>query len=156
MGDVAAHTLILEVRVPEWVPTHAQRDEESPEFRHARERLIADGHTNCWGCALAGRKVPADEAHHYGIEWCEANDADMNRVLAFLELMDPYGYAATMRGQPLESADDIRNLLMLCIPCHRGAPLQPSDAAAQPGQYESGGIHFAPFPVWIADRLRRA
>ena len=154
MADVEAHTLLLHVAVPEWVPTHAERDEASPEFRHARETLIADGHTTCWGCALAGRRVPAAEAHHFGAEWCEWNAADPDRVLAFLESIDPYGYAAKMKGQPLTGPDDIRNLLMLCVGCHRGAPRQPADRAAEPGGYEGGGLHYQPFPTWLAERFR--
>ena len=156
MSEVPAHTLLLHVAVPEWVPTHAERDEASPEFRHARETLIADGHTACWGCAIAGRKVPAAEAHHFGVEWCEWNAADPDLVLAFLELIDPYGYAAKMKGQPLTGVDDIRNLLMLCVGCHRGAPRQPADKAVEPGGYEGGGIHCQSWPMWLAERLRKS
>ncbi len=150
-----AHTLTLEVRIPEWVPTHHERDEASPEFRHSRDRILADGHTGCWGCALAGRKVPGVEAHHFGVEWCEAEAANWDAVLAFCEAIDPYGYGAKMRGQPLVGADDIRNLMMLCVPCHRGAPRQPTDKAAEPTGYEGGGLHYQPWPTWLAERLRK-
>lgn len=158
MGDVPAHTLLLHVAVPEWVPTHAERDEASPEFRHARERIFADGHADCWGCALAGQKRPADEAHHFGAEWCEWDGADPLRVLAFVELLDPYGYAVKMKGQPLTGADDIRNLLILCTRCHRGAPKVPDDKTTQPGPLaylDEGGLHYLPFPIWLAARLRK-
>lgn len=153
-ADVKAHTLEMTVRVPEWVPEHAQR-KESVTFERNRERLLADGHGYCWGCWLAGLHVTEDLQAHHLSEWSEWDDADPAAVLLLCRWLDPYGYAKAMGDAPIESPDDIRALLFLCQPCHTGAPRQPDDPAAEPGSYESGGLHYAPFPVWVAERLRR-
>ena len=152
-GEVQAHTLEIGVKVPEWVPTHADRT-ESALFHQNRQRLIEEGHGYCWGCKLAGRHVTDNLQLHHLSEWAEWDDADPDKVLELAKWLDPYGYAAKDAQTPVESPDDLRLLLFLCQPCHTGAPRQPSDPAAEPGQYESGGIHYAPFPVWLAERLR--
>lgn len=157
LGDgslVVAHTLEITVRVPEWVPEHAQRT-ESPIFERNRQRLMNDGHGECWGCKLAGRHVAEDLQCHHLSEWAEWEDADPALVLTLCRWLDPYGYARADPDSPIESPDDIRALVFLCQPCHTGAPHKPDDPAAEPGGYESGGIHYAPWPVWLAERLRK-
>lgn len=149
-----AHTLEITVRVPEWVPEHAQRA-ESEEFRRNREALLKAGHGYCWGCKLAGRDVTDNLQCHHLSEWAEWGDADPAKVLELCRRLDPYGYAKAMGDTPIESPDDIRCLLFLCQKCHTGAPRQPGDPAAAPDGYESGGLHYAPLPVWLAERLRR-
>ena len=156
MADVKAHTLEITVRVPEWVPEHAQRT-ESAEFAKNRQQIIDDGFGYCLGCDLAGKHVTEGlQCHHYAVEWAEWDDADPVKVLRSIKRQDPYGYAAKDPDSPVESPDDIRNLMMLCQPCHTGAPKQPNDQSADPAGYESGGIHYCPYPVWEAERTRKA
>jgi hypothetical protein len=152
---VPAHTLEITVRVPEWVPTHAERT-ESEEFAKNRQRLIDDGFGYCFGCKLAGKHVTENLQCHHLSEWAEWDDADPEKVLALARWIDPYGYAAKDPDTPISSPDDIRLLVMLCQPCHTGAPRQPDDPAADPTGYESGGIHYAPFPVWLAERVKKS
>ena len=151
-ADVAPHTLDITVHVPEWVPDHAERGHEDPEFLHNRQRLLADGHGQCYGCALAGQTVTTSlQCHHFAVEWAEWDDADPAAVLRAMIAWDPYGYAAADPHTPVTSPSDLRNLLMLCQPCHTGA-LQDGDADG----VGAGGIHYAPLPIWLADRLRHA
>lgn len=150
MGDVAAHELELTVRVPEWVPTHAQRT-ESATFAHNRERLIADGHGYCWGCWLGGVDTRDDLQLHHGIvEWATNNEAKPDAALRVLQTLDWYGYGHAMQGAPWTDADDIRGLVFLCQDCHTGSPGAPHK---QNPRWLSGGIHYAPLPIWFADRI---
>ncbi len=155
MADVVAHTLEITVRVPEWVPEHAQRTENA-EFHRNRQKIIDDGFGYCWGCKLAGKHVTDDLQCHHLSEWAEWDDADLAKVLALAKILDPYGYAKADPDTPIASPDDLRLLLMLCQQCHTGAPKQPTDTSANPAGYESGGIHYAPLPVWLAERLKKA
>jgi len=151
--EVRAHTLDMTVRVPEWVPSHAARA-ESEEFRRNRERLLADGHGYCFGCALAGRRVTEGLQLHHLAEWAEWDAADPSKVLAVARWLDPYGYARADPDTPISSPDDIRLLVFLCEACHIGAPRKPDDPTREPSGYESGGIHYAPLPMWLAERVR--
>lgn len=45
-------------------PSHVERIESS-EFRHAKERLKADGHFKCWVCGATENL----QVHHFGAEW---------------------------------------------------------------------------------------
>lgn len=153
-GTVAAHTLEITVRVPEWVPTHADRT-ESEKFRINRQKILDDGHGYCYGCALAGEHVTDNLQLHHMSEWAEWDAASPEYVANLAKWWDPYGYFKADPTSPIEDPDDLRLLVFLCQPCHTGAPKQPGDKAADPTGYESGGIHYAPFPVWAAERLKR-
>lgn len=149
-----AHTLEITVHVPEWVPAHADRT-ESALFRANRARLIEEGHGFCWGCALGGIRTTTDlQCHHAAVEWAEWDGADPEAVLRAALRLDPYGYAAADPRSPFESPDDIRGLMMLCQECHTGASVHPSEPLPNGRRWRSGGIHYAPYPVWAADRTR--
>lgn len=149
---INGHELTITVTVPEWVPTHADRT-ESAEYHRNRQRLLDDGHGFCFGCKLGGITEAKDlQCHHFAVEWAEANNANWESVLWTAEFLDPYGYAKTMQGKPLTSPDDIRNLMMLCQPCHTG---KPGEAHPNIAGWLSGGIHYAPLPIWFADRIAR-
>ena len=154
-GEVEAHTLTLTVRVPEWVPSHAART-ESALFEHNRARLIEEGHGYCWGCALAGVRNTADlQCHHGAVEWAEWDAATPEAALRVALWLDPYGYAAKDPQTPFASPDDLRGLLVVCQECHTGAPI-PEDQPLPAGRrWHSGGLHYAPAPVWLAERTRR-
>lgn len=148
--DIAAHTLTLTVRVPEWVPAHAARTESATFGRH-RARLLADGHGYCWGCWIGGLHTTDDlELHHGIVEWATGGEADPAAALRAAQWLDFYGYARAMGDTPWTDADDLRGLVFLCQDCHTGAPgLQ----HRRNEHWLSGGLHYAPLPIWLADRI---
>ena len=147
---VAAHMLTLTVKVPEWVPTHADRT-ESATFAHNRQRLLDDGHGYCWGCWLGGiHTTTALELHHGVVEWATNNEARPDAAWRAAQWLDFYGYAHQLGDTPWTDADDIRGLVFLCFDCHRG---QPGIQHTRNERWLSGGLHYAPFPLWLADRI---
>lgn len=148
---VTAHKLTLHLTIPEWVPTHGDRTNATAEFERNRQRIIDDGFGYCLGCAIAGVRNDTElQCHHFAVEWCEANNADWNAALRYAKFVDPYGYAAKMGDKPMMNEDDIRNLMLLCQPCHTGKPGEPHPNIAG---WLSGGIHYCPEPIWGADRV---
>ena len=142
MDDVKEHIMQRTLREVVIVPDHAKRA-ESAEFRGTKERLKADGHYRCWVCGA----VEDLQVHHFGIEWSLAHVADWDRVKAFVEEWDPYGYGRLLRNQSLTSADDVRNMLVLCRNHHTGV-----DRADGGG---GTGIHEITFPVWLVQKLAK-
>ena len=132
------HTLHEVVITPE----HAQRA-ESEEFRHNKQRLREDGHYCCWVCGTTENL----QVHHFGIEWSLADIADWGKVKAFCEEWDPYGYGRLLRKQPMNSPDDIRNLLVLCQEHHTGVDHADGGSGT--------GIHDLTFPVWVVQKLAK-
>ena len=130
MSETAAHevkeTLTIDVEYPE----HAQRT-ESAEFGHNKRTLVTKLDTPCFCCGSKEHR----EVHHFLIEWAEWDNADPAKVLQKMHQMDIYGYAAQLGDKAVESPDDIRNLVVICATCHRGA---------------GTGIHLVPFPNWIS------
>ncbi len=119
-------TITIDVEYPE----HAQRT-ESAEFSQNKRTLVHKLNTPCFCCeGLENREV-----HHWCIEWAEWENADPTKVLRKMHQMDIYGYAALYGDKPVESPDDIRNLVVICAKCHRG---------------KGTGIHLVPFPNWIS------
>ena len=135
MSETAAHeqreTLTIDVEYP----AHAQRT-ESPEFSANKRTLVTKLDTPCFCCGSRERR----EVHHFVIEWAEWASADPAKVLQKVHQMDIYGYAAQLGDKPINSPDDIRNLVVICAPCHRGA---------------GTGIHMVPFPNWISQVVAR-
>lgn len=136
MADTAAHEQRETLTVDVEYPAHAQRT-ESAEFAANKRTLVHKLDTPCACCG--GRE--AREVHHFIIEWAEWENADPVKVLQWCHRLDVYGYAAQLGDKPIESPDDIRNLLVICAACHRGAGL---------------GIHMVPFPNWISQVVARA
>jgi len=132
------------------VPDHVQRS-ESPEFRAAVKRLKADGHYICWMSGLKdGDKRPDGttvdlQVHHCFIEWCLAEDCDFDKLKAMAEEWDIYGYGRLMKHIPMTSVDDVRQMLVLDQIYHTGGS---KDGVAN-------GIHFIPFPYWIAQKVSK-
>ena len=119
-------------------PAHAKRT-ESAEFRRSKKRLKADGHYTCWVCG-----TPANiQIHHYGAEWSLATVIDMEKLKAYCEEWDIYGYGRLMKNQPMTSVDDVRNCMALCREHHLSGP---ADGAAN-------GIHDITFPIWVSQKL---
>jgi hypothetical protein len=73
-------------------------------------------------------------------------------VLDTLHIFDPYGYTHKMGDIPIDSPDDIRNLMVLCGRCE-------IDGVSVPGGHHRGvnaGVHDLTFPTWIAQRAVKA
>ena len=117
-------------------PDHVER-KESVEFRKSKERLKEDGHYKCWICGC----TELLEAHHFACEWALVEDVDFDKLKTFVEEWDPYGYGKLLKNKSITSADDIRNMLVLCERHHR----KPED-----------GIHETTFPIWIIQKLAKA
>lgn len=124
-------------------PDHVKRT-ESEDFREAKKRLRADGHYQCWVCGSTNNL----QVHHFGIEWSLANVADWDKVKAFCEEWDPYGYGRLLRNVPMNSPDDVRNMLVLCQKHHTGVDHADGGSGT--------GIHEMSFPIWVAQKLAKA
>lgn len=116
-------------------PEHEPR-EESRLFRKNKERLIEDGHFECWVCGSTENL----QVHHYGCEWSLENVCDFKKLKEFLEEWDPYGYSKTLKKKPIECVDDIRNMMVLCREHHIEVV---------------NGIHQTTFPIWIIQKLAK-
>lgn len=113
-----AHETIRHLTEVVITPEHADRT-ESPEFRHSKDRIKKDGHFKCWVCgAMENLQV-----HHFGCEWSLQNVCDFEKLKAFCEEWDPYGYGKLLRNIPIITADDVRNMLVLRMQHHLGEML---------------------------------
>ncbi|MBX9900809.1 MAG: hypothetical protein K2Y28_08505 [Burkholderiaceae bacterium] len=112
-------------------PDHKKRS-ESAEFRANKRRLVVQLDVPCWICG--GRQ--SREVHHIH-EWSLWNALDPVKVLNSLHVFDPYGYTHAAGDKPIESPDDIRNLLVLCEVHHRGI---------------NTGVHYLTMPIWFPQR----
>ena len=138
--ETAAHEQVETLRVDVDYPEHLERASASTaEFDHNKHRLINKMGLRCLKCDSAEHL----EVHHFIIEWSEWDGADPAKVLKIMHKFDPYGFSAdgVKQGDPLPtSPDDLRNLMVLCESCHRGAGL---------------GIHLVPVPFWFADLVKK-
>jgi hypothetical protein len=85
---------------------------------------------------------------HHLHEWSLWDALDHDKVLDTLHVFDPYGFTHKVGEQPIETPDDIRNLLVLCG--HHVI-----DGVAVPGGHHRGvnlGVHELTMPIWIAIR----
>lgn len=140
MTAVAEHITTRTLHEAVITPDHVRRT-ESAEFRDSKKRLRADGHYRCWVCGT----TESLQVHHFAIEWSLANIADWDKVKAFCEEWDPYGYGRLLRNVPFASADDVRNMLVLCQEHHTG--VDHSDGGS------GTGIHEITMPVWMAQKV---
>jgi hypothetical protein len=138
--DTPVHEQVETLRVDVEYPEHVQRT-ESAEFAANKHRLINRMGLPCWNPSCGG--TDKLEVHHYIIEWSEWDNADPAKVLKIMHRFDAYGFAADGVKQgdpPPTSPDDLRNLVVLCETCHRGA---------------CQGIHQVPLPFWFANAVRK-
>ncbi len=144
-GDhLVRRTLTEEVLTPDHPPRTA-----SAEFERNRSALLAAGH----GCLVCGSKGSAEhplEAHHW-IEWSGWEHVDPAKMAAVLQRIDVYGYGAQLGAQPIQSPDDIRNLVLLCS----SAPLQAQPVAGGHHRGVDMGIHMVTFPIWLLQLVVR-
>jgi hypothetical protein len=142
VSEVKQHIIERKLRETVITPDHVKRT-ESEEFRHSKERLRVDGHYQCWVCGATNDL----QVHHFAVEWSLQSLADWDKVKAFVEEWDPYGYGRLLRNQPMTSADDVRNMLVLCQEHHTGVDHEDGGSGT--------GIHEMTFPVWIIQKLAR-
>lgn len=135
MPDTPAHETVENLRVDECFPEHAQRT-ESAEFAANKRQLVTKLDTPCFSCGSKEKR----EVHHFITEWALAQIADWDKVFKLVHHFDIYGFAAQLGDKPITSPDDIRNLVVVCEKCHRGAGL---------------GIHLVPFPDWIGQVMAK-
>ena len=112
-------------------PNHAKRT-ESAEFGANKRRLVKQLDVGCWICGSKENR----EVHHIH-EWSLWDALDQVKVLNSLHAFDPYGYTHTAGDKPIESPDDIRNLVVLCEIHHRGV---------------NTGVHDLTMPIWFPQR----
>jgi hypothetical protein len=112
-------------------PDHAKRT-ESALFRENKRRLVRQLKVPCWVCG--GREQL--EVHHIH-EWSLWDALDPAKVLDTLHAFDPYGYTHAGGDKPIESPDDLRNLVVLCELHHRGVDT---------------GVHDLTMPIWLPQR----
>ena len=130
-----AHEQVETLRVDVEYPAHPPRT-ESAEFAANKRTLVTKLDTPCFCCGGKDHR----EVHHMVIEWAEWDNADPAKVAQKCHQFDIYGYAAQLGDKPVTSPDDIRNLVVICAACHRGA---------------GTGIHLVPFPNWISQVVAR-
>lgn len=121
---------------------HEKRTESS-EFRKNKRTLVRQLGLGCWIC----RSKESPEVHHIH-EWALWPSLDPDLVLDTLHVFDPYGFAHQLGEKPIESPDDIRNLLVLCGHCE-------IDGVQVPGGHHRGkdaGVHELTFAIWVARR----
>ena len=68
-----------------------------------------------------------------------------HKLKEFCEEWDPYGYGKLLRNKTMTSADDVRNMLVLCLQHHLGGT---KNGAAN-------GIHEITFPAWIVQKVAK-
>jgi hypothetical protein len=128
MPTVKQHEQVLHLVVAEELPPHEKRT-ESALFRKNKKLLVKDHKLPCFAC-----KAKSELQVHHMVEWATWNWIDTNKMVDRLSAFDPYGFSKMYHGKDIESPDDIRNLIVLCQPCHTGA---------------GKGIHFVPLPIWL-------
>lgn len=132
-----------------WIPEHDRR-RTSSKFRKNKKFLRDHLELPCWICGRKGTKKNPLEVHHI-FEWALWNAIDPMKAAKILELIEFYddGYLSKANGsrdkltsrlrelqdKPLESPDDIRNLVVLCQEHHR---------------LRFTGVHAISFPIWLA------
>ena len=116
-------------------PDHEKRTESS-EFRANKRRLVRQLDIGCWICGSKDKR----EVHHIH-EWSLWNALDPERVLDSLHAFDPYGYTHAGGDKPIESPDDLRNLVVLCEVHHRAI---------------NTGVHSLTMPIWFPQRSVKA
>lgn len=109
-------------------PEHEART-ESTEYRHNRHILLERLNLGCLQCGSH-----EDLETHHWVEWAAWEKVDPKKMLVLLRWMDPYGFGHHKGDQPIESPDDIRNLVVLCRKHHR---------------LRYFGIHNTTFPFWL-------
>lgn len=140
---IKEHAISREIKEVIVDPYHGAPRKESPTFRAAKRRLKADGHYRCWVCGTEQHL----QVHHFAVEWMDQDVADLQKVKAFVEAFDVYGYGRLLTHQPLTSVEDVRCLMVLCQIHHTGVDHQDGNSGT--------GIHNTTFPTWVIQKLAK-
>lgn len=123
-------------------PDHSTRT-ESPLFSKNKREMIDKKNLPCWICGSTG----AREVHHLH-EWALWDALDNTKVLDTLKVFDPYGYTKDDSITPIETPDDIRNLLVLCGVCD----IDGNEVAGGHHRGLNAGAHALTMPIFLAQR----
>lgn len=134
-NNIAEH--IQKHTLNEIVITPAHGDRDTTAFRHSVQRLKDDGHYQCF---VSGKRDNL-QVHHiceFSLEHC----FDFEKVKAFLLKHDIYGYSRLLVNTPIESVDDVRNLMVLNQDYHTGVDKENGSSGI--------GIHDTTWPIFVA------
>lgn len=112
LNKVKAHLIRKTIHEVFADPEHGRRT-ETPEYRHNRHILIERLDLPCIICGSR-----EDRQTHHQFEWMFWKSLDPRKMLRLLRVFDPYGFAHHMGEKPVESVDDIRNLVVVCEKHH--------------------------------------
>lgn len=118
MSAVTEHAQTRTLHTVSVDPDHAHR-RNTKAFRAAKRRLKADGHMQCDVCGTTKRL----EVHHR-LEWHWEHIMDFDKVKAWCERNDIYGYGHLLRNVPVTTCDDVRVMRVLCRAHHTGVDHQ--------------------------------
>jgi hypothetical protein len=142
---IAAHIEHLTIKIALYDPEHGNRKEApESEFEQTKRVLRADGHYRCAVCGTTENL----QVHHFLCEWSEWEDADPELIWRWAQVFDIYGYARKLGRAPIESPDDIRNMMVLCQPHHTGVDHADGGTGI--------GVHYVVTPVFMAQLIYKA
>lgn len=90
----------------------------TPEYKHNHDQLVHKDGIKCFMCEMM--EVESDPAHpletHHIFEHSEENSMDFEKMQRIFDKgkVDFHGYSAKLKGTPVTSVDDIRNLIVMC------------------------------------------
>lgn len=142
LGDIDIHEESRKIYESVVTPEHDHRVESSI-FKQSKKRLREDGHYKCWVCGSTNDL----QAHHYAAEWSLAEVVDFDKLKAFCEEWDPYGYGKLLKNIPMTSVDDVRNILMLCQTHHTGVNHENENSGT--------GIHSLSFSAFVIQKIAK-
>jgi hypothetical protein len=147
MAEKELHTLAAReqvrtiVEIEEFDPRPARAD--SAEFVRNKHTLVRKLDLPCWICgSRANREVHHIHEHAHWVK------LDPEKVKDTLLAFDVYGYSHQLIDKPIESPDDIRNLVVLC------GHLEQDGHVIEGGHHRGKGVsaHGSTFDLWIAQR----
>ena len=126
---IAKHVMRRTITEEEVIPEHDLRT-ASREYLDNRKKLIVEDGVGCWLCGTRNNL----EAHHW-FEWAEWSNENAKSASEIVARLNFHGYGHLAADTPIDGADHIANLCVLCVRDHR----------------EKGfGIHNTTGPVWWA------
>ena len=122
----------------EVVVTAAHGNRDTATFRKSVNRLKEDGHYKCFIPWCKNTDIQVHHRCEFSLEECYDFDAVKNYLLSH----DTYGYSNLLKNQPIETVDDVRNLVCYCAEHHIG--IDDDDGGS------GTGIHHMTEPAFIA------
>lgn len=144
--EIKQHERDLTLTLHEEVPAHKPREDSETKYRENREKVMEEDDGSCWCCGRTPDELPDGvnmEAHHCPVEfslWPAADPDKMQEVFDSGKI-DWHGFSEKLKGEPVTSVHDPRNMMRLCSECHREDP-------ADKGHY-TGGAHNMTMALWF-------